>query len=316
MIYPWHHSRRFNSYPEYFKKLFGGRLQKVTVDAGFTCPNRDGTLSTGGCTFCSNDAFNPSYCQPSKSVTQQIKEGIEFQKVRYSRAIGYLVYFQAFSNTYAPIEILKKLYTEALYYPEVKGIVIGTRPDCVDEEKLDMLSEISKIHFVVVEYGIESCYNNTLKAVNRGHTFEDTQHALYLTHKKNLLTGGHLIFGLPGESREEMLKEAEIISELPLHSIKFHQLQIMKNTRMANDFAKNPENFTFFELEDYLSFLVDFVEKLNPNLVIERIAGEIPPRFNAGPNWGNIRYDEVLRRFEKRLEERDTWQGKFYIKEV
>ncbi len=227
MTYPWGHNRRFNSYTEYFKKHFGERVQKVTIDAGFTCPNRDGLLARGGCTYCNNDAFNPSYCQPIKSVTQQIEEGVEFHKVRYRRATKYLAYFQAYSNTYAPLEELKKIYDQALSFPGVVGLVIGTRPDCIDDEKLEYFSKLSEQYYIIIEYGIESCYNKTLEFINRQHTFEQSAEAIIKTAEYGINTGAHIIFGLPGESRDKMLQEAKILSELPISNIKFHQLQIV-----------------------------------------------------------------------------------------
>jgi radical SAM protein (TIGR01212 family) len=308
-MHPWHHHRRFNSFSEYLKREFGGRVQKLSIDAGFTCPNRDGSKGMGGCTYCDNDAFNPSYCNPVKSITQQIQEGIEFHRVRYRRAGRYLAYFQAYSNTYAPLDKLKKLYDEALAFPEVAGLVIGTRPDCIDEEKLDYFRQLSKTHYIILEYGIESCYDKTLQRINRGHTFEDSVKALEMTSHMGIRTGAHLIFGLPGETREEMLKEAAILSGLPINTIKFHQLQIIKNTLMESEFKENPDDFTRFTLDDYIEFIIDFIERLNPKIVIERFAGEVPPRFLAEASWGLIRYDQVLGMIEKRMEKRDSWQG-------
>ena len=310
--YPWGHNRRFNTYADYFKSRFGERVQKVSVDAGFTCPNRDGTQGRGGCTYCNNDAFNPSYCQPEKSVRQQILEGITFHKVRYRRAEKYLAYFQAYSNTYAELDYLKKVYTEALDVPGVVGLVVGTRPDCVDDEKLDYFAELAKKKYLIIEYGIESCYNKTLEKINRQHSYEQSVEAIQKTAQRGIRSGAHLIFGLPGETREEMLHEAEIISRLPLDNVKFHQLQIIKGTQMAKDYALNPRDFNLFSWEEYREFMIDFLERLNPRFVVERITGEAPPRFLAGPRWGLKRTDQILNLFEQRLEERNTWQGRLY----
>jgi hypothetical protein len=310
--FPWGHSRRYNSYSEYFKREFGTRVQKVTIDAGFTCPNRDGTKGTGGCTYCNNDAFNPSYCQPHKSITRQITEGIDFHKVRYRRSKNYLAYFQAYSNTYGSLEYLKSLYNEALAFPGVIGLVIGTRPDCIDEEKLDYFARLAETHYVIIEYGIESCYNRTLERINRGHTFEESEAAIWKTAEYGIHTGAHLIFGLHGETEEDMLAEARIVSELPLDTIKFHQLQIIKDTPMVNDFLSNPDQFNLFTLEGYIDFIVRFTERLNPDFVIERFTGEAPPRFQAGKTWGNLRSDQVQILIEEEMEKRDTWQGKMY----
>lgn len=313
-IYSWGHGRRFNAYPDYFRSIYGTRIQKVSVDAGFTCPNRDGTKGTGGCTYCLNDAFNPSYCMPDKSISRQLKEGIAFHKWRYKEAISYLAYFQAYSNTYAPLHKLKELYEEALNYPGVIGMIIGTRPDCIDHEKLSYLKSLSERYYIAVEYGIESCYDKTLKRINRGHTFPEAIEALEKTAEIGINTGAHFIFGLPGESRKEMLSQAEIISALPLKTVKFHQLQIMKGTLMEEEFRKNPGDFHFFSLEEYLDFFVLFLERLNPSIVVERFTGEAPPRFLAGEAWGKKRTDQIVSLIEKRLEELDTWQGRLFGK--
>jgi radical SAM protein (TIGR01212 family) len=311
-MYPWGYHRRFNSYAEYFKKEFGGRVQKLAIDAGFTCPNRDGSKGLGGCSYCDNDAFNPSYCTPEKSVAVQIGEGIEFHSKRYRRASRYLAYFQPYSNTYAPLEKLKEFYSQALAFPEIAGLVIGTRPDCMDEEKMAYFRELSDSHYIMLEFGIESCYDHTLERINRKHTFAETVSALELASQFGIKTGGHIIFGLPGESKDEMMKEAQILSALPLNNIKFHQLQIIKNTRMAEEFRKKPEDFTGFSLDEYIGFIITFIEKLNPSFVIERFAGEVPPRFLEGPGWGLVRNDQVLVKIEKKMEEMDTWQGKLF----
>ena len=311
--FPWGHSRRFNAYSSYFKKRFGGRIQKVSIDAGFTCPNRDGTVGTGGCTYCNNDAFNPSYCSPDKSVTEQLATGINFLKHRYHSPIGYLAYFQAYSNSYASIERLKMLYSEALSFQGIEGIIIGTRPDCVNEEKLDYFAELSEKYFVVVEYGVESCYNSTLKRINRGHTFGQAVEAIQKSASRKIKTGAHFIFGLPGESYDDMMKEADIISQLPIDSVKFHQLQIVRGTRMEREYEDNPGDFNLFDFEDYVEFFVKFLERLNPSIVVERFSGEAPPSVLAVHNWGKKRTDQIASIIEKRLEELDTWQGKMYI---
>jgi uncharacterized protein len=312
MTFEWGNTRRFNAYADYFKLHFGERVQKLSIDAGFSCPNRDGSVALGGCTYCNNDAFNPSYCLPEKPILQQIEEGIEFHARRYRRADKYLAYFQAYSNTYAPLPELKKIYDQAMHHPKIAGLVIGTRPDCMDEEKLDYFAALSQEKYVIIEYGIESCYDETLIKINRGHNFECLVNMLKLTSAKGIKTGAHLIFGLPGESRQQMLAEAEIISKLPLNNIKFHQLQIIKNTAMESDFNQHPGDYNFFSLEDYIEFIVEFLEKLNPAFVVERFAGEVPPRFLAGPGWGLIRNDQILQKIELRLAERDTWQGKLF----
>lgn len=312
IIYPWGHSRRFNAYANYFRDRFGARVQKVSIDAGFTCPNRDGTKGTGGCTYCNNNAFNPSYCTPLKTVTKQIEEGMEFHKWRYSESVSYLAYFQAYSNTYDSIEKLKKLYEEALSVPGVIGLIIGTRPDCIDDEKLDYLKKLSEKYYLSVEYGIESVFNKTLLRINRGHTFDEAAVIVRKTAEIGLNTGAHFILGLPGESREEMLSYADVISELPLTTVKFHQLQIIKGTTMEQEFQDHPSDFELFKWEEYLEFFIAFLERLNPEIVVERFTGEAPPRFLTGEGWGKKRSDEIVSLIEKQLEELNTWQGKKY----
>lgn len=338
--------KRYNSFVGYFKRKYGERLQKIVLDAGFTCPNRDGKVGRGGCTYCDNAAFHPSYSTAGKSLHQQLDEGIGFHKVRYRTTEHYLAYFQSYSNTYAPLERLRELYEEALSHPQVVGIVIGTRPDCVDEEKLDYLASLAASPFpvssaavngcgklssamqdgredgvccgskqftspiVIVEYGIESCYDRTLERVNRGHDFETARRAVHMTAARGIDVGAHFILGLPGETRQMMLDACELINELPLRSVKFHQLQIVKGTRMEKEYAENPQDFERFSLDGYLDFFTDMLERLRPDLCIERFAGEVPPRFVNETPWGLIRNTELLRLLDQRLEQRDTWQGR------
>ena len=304
--------KRYRSFVGYFKEKYGSRVQKIVIDAGFTCPNRDGSISVGGCTYCNNDAFHPSYSVPENSIFKQIDDGIEFHQNRYRNADGYLAYFQSFSNTYAPLDRLKELYEEALSHPAVRGIVIGTRPDCVDAEKLDYLQQLSKEKIVIVEYGIESCYNRTLERINRGHTYEQAVEAINETAKRGIHQGVHFILGLPGESKEDLFAMADKINKLPIQSVKFHQLQIVKGTAMEREFERVPEDFIQFELAEYIEFFADFLELLRPDLYIERFAGEVPPRFVNSTPWGSIRNVELLRLLDKKLEEKDTYQGLKY----
>jgi radical SAM protein (TIGR01212 family) len=312
IVFPWGDGRRFNSYPSYIRKKFGGRVQKVSIDAGFTCPNRDGTRGTGGCTYCNNDAFNPSYCTPEKGISKQIAEGVEFHHKRYRRATGYLAYFQAYSNTYADVSILEKMYSEALAFPGVQGLVIGTRPDCINSEIIKMLKELAASNYITVEYGVESCYNETLKRVNRGHSFEEAVEAIRMTADAGINTGAHFIFGLPGETVDQMLDSAEIISRLPLTAVKFHQLQIISNTAMAIEYSGHPERFMMLTFEEYMEFFIDFLERFTPGIIVERFTGEAPPGMVIAPRWGKKRTDEIMNIFEKRLEERNTWQGRLF----
>ena len=320
--------KRYNSFVGYFKRRYGERLQKIVLDAGFTCPNRDGTVGRGGCTYCDNAAFHPSYSTAGKSLHQQLDEGIVFHKVRYRTTEHYLAYFQSFSNTYAPLERLRQLYEEALSHPSVVGLVIGTRPDCVDEEKLDYLSDLAHgrvltgwsrslagepsrtAPVIVVEYGIESCYDTTLLRINRGHDFDTARRAVEMTAARGLDVGAHFILGLPGESRQMMLDSCAMINELPLRSVKFHQLQIVKGTRMEQEYASAPQDFERFTLDEYLDLFADMLERLRPGLSIERFVGEVPPRFVNETPWGLIRNVELLRLLDQRLESRQTWQGR------
>lgn len=334
--------KRYNSFVGYYRRRYGERLQKLVLDAGFSCPNRDGTVGRGGCTYCDNAAFHPGYSTPGKPLLTQIDEGIEFQKVRYPRARHYLAYFQAYSNTYGPLDRLKALYEEVLSHPEVVGIVIGTRPDCVDEKKLDYLAGLASgcvlsgwqrylrqapgptvqapvpdtltAPIVVVEYGIESCHDSTLRHINRGHSFECARKAVEMTAERGIDTGAHFILGLTGETREMLLDQCGLISSLPLRSVKFHQLQIVRGTVIEKEYAADPSAFYRPGLDEYLDFVIDILERLRPDLYIERVAGEVPPRFVNDTPWGLVRNFEILRLLDKRLEERDTWQGRLYSK--
>ena len=313
MIYPWGDSRRYNSYAGYFRRVFGGRVQKLSADAGFTCPNRDGTIAEGGCTFCNNGAFTPSYCIPSKGIRRQIEEGIEFHRRRYRGASRYLVYFQSFSNTYAPLERLRPLYAEALAHPEVAGIVVGTRPDCIDEEKLDYFAGLARTHYVAIEYGIESTCDETLRAVNRGHDFACAAAAVRRTAARGLPVGAHFILGLPGETDRMLLDGIGRINELPLTTIKFHQLQLFRGTAMARSYEADPSAFRFRTAEEYLDLVVELLRRLRPDIVVERFASEAPPRFLCGPTWGKLRNERLWTMLEKRLAERDAYQGEIFI---
>ena len=317
--------KRYNTFVGYYRRQYGERLQKLVIDAGFTCPNRDGTVGRGGCSFCDNAAFHPSYSTSGKSIAEQIDEGIEFHQVRYRNTKHYLAYFQSYSNTYAPVSRLRELYLAALTHPKIVGIVIGTRPDCVDEEKLDFLAGLKAgeglgdwhrdgfEHPVVkVEYGIESCYDETLLRVGRGHDVAVAEKAVRMSAERGLEPGAHFILGLPGETREMLLGQCRFISSLPLHSVKFHQLQIVKGTRIEKEFAQVPQDFLRLSLPDYLDMVIDILERLRPDLYIERVAGEVPPRFVNETQWGLIRNFQILHLLDERLSERNTWQGRLY----
>ena len=312
MIYPWGDERRFNSYAAHFRRVFGHRMQKVTINAGFSCPNRDGKISTGGCTFCDNAAFTPSYCDSAKSITQQIDEGIEFHRKRYRTAQQYLAYFQSFSNTYAPLERLRECYDEALAHPDIAGIVVGTRPDCVDEQKLDYFAELSRKKYVTIEYGVESCYDETLRRINRGHDFATAERAIRMTAERGIHCGAHFILGLPGESDEMLVKQVERINALPLTTAKFHQLQLFRGTALAREWDEHPERFRFWTIEEYLDLFVEILRRLRPDIVVERFAGEAPPRYHHTEGWGLVRNEQLLAMLDKRLEQRGVHQGDIF----
>ena len=317
--------KRYNTFVGYYKRVYGERLQKLVIDAGFTCPNRDGTVGYGGCSFCDNAAFHPSYSTAGKSIAAQIDEGIEFHQVRYRNTRHYLAYFQSYSNTYAPLPRLKELYLAALSHPHIVGIVIGTRPDCIDEEKLDWLAELKAGRalpdwhrdgfgspVVKVEYGIESCYDATLLRVGRGHDVAAAERAVRLSAERGLDPGAHFILGLPGESRSMLVDQCSFISSLPLHSVQFHQLQLVKGTRIEKEYAAVPDDFLRLDLPEYLDLVVDILERLRPDLYIERVAGEVPPRFVNETQWGLIRNFQILHLLDDRLSARDTWQGRLF----
>lgn len=313
MIHVWGDERPYNSYSGYFRRLFGERVQKLSVDAGFTCPNRDGKVGTGGCTFCINGAFTPSYCTPEKSIGQQIAEGIDFHRNRYRTASRYLVYFQSFSNTYAPVDVLRGRYSEALANPLVAGIVIGTRPDCIDDEKLDLLCEIARTKYVAVEYGIESVNDSTLQAVNRGHDFAAARRAVEMTAARSLNVGAHFIIGFPGESDSDIIDSVAVINSLPLTTIKFHQLQVFRGTAMAAEYDRDPSKFPFRTVEEYIDLMVGILRRLRPDIVVERFASEAPPRYHYGRNWGLLRNETLWSMLEKRLREQGAYQGEKFV---
>ena len=312
-MYIWGDDRPYNSYAAYFRRLFGSRVQKVAVNAGFTCPNRDGKVSTGGCTFCNNSAFTPSYCIPTKSVAQQIEEGIEFHRRRYRTASRYLAYFQSFSNTYAPLEILQDVYSQALDNPLVAGIVVGTRPDCIDEQKLDYFASLARTHYVALEYGIESTDDAVLASINRGHDYATAVRAVEMTAERGIHCGAHFILGLPGQSDEDLIAQTDKINALPLTTVKFHQLQVFRGTTMAEQYDNNPEQFRFWTVDEYIELFSEILSRLRPDIVVERFASEAPPRYHYGRNWGLVRNETLWTMLEKRLLEKNIYQVKNFI---
>ncbi len=302
---------RYNDFTSFIREKFDSRVQKVSINAGFTCPNKDGTKGTGGCTYCNNNTFNPDYCKPIKSITQQVNEGIEFFSKKY-KSQNYLAYFQAFTNTYAPIEKLRDMYEEALSHPEIIGLVIATRPDSIKDEVLDYLEILAKDYFIKLEFGLESTNNKTLSLINRCQTHEEAVDAYARAMNRGLHLGGHLILGLPSESRDDMLNHAREISKLPIQTLKIHHLQIVKHTMMAIQYKKDPDFFDFMELNEYIDLVVDFLEILSPDIIIERFFSESPEKMLIYPKYGLKNY-EVKSLVVKRLVERDTYQGRLFI---
>jgi len=305
--------KRYNNYKDTLKQLFSNRVQKISINAGFTCPNRDGSKGRGGCTYCNNQTFVPGYCHPVKSVTQQIEEGIEFflRKEKY-RDQTYLAYFQSYTNTYDTLDKLRLIYDEALQHPRISGIVVGTRPDCVNDLILDYFEELSKKTYVMIEYGIESTDDKTLEFINRGHDYQCAVDAINATASRGIYTGAHLILGLPGESRETILAHADKMNKLPITALKLHQLQLVKGTIMAKQMKTNPEWFQFYTAEEYIDLTVDFIERLSPDIAIERFVSQSPKDLLISPDWG-LKNFEFVAKVEKRLEERGTWQGKILV---
>ena len=300
--------RRFNSFGRFAREKFGGRrLQKVNIDAGFTCPNRDGTLGVGGCVYCNNDSFRPGGCRPALPVAAQVENGISYLGRRY-KAGQFLAYFQPFTNTYAPVEELEKLYLEALAHPLVAGLAIGTRPDCVDERKIALLERLAKSHFILVEYGLQSIYEKSLRFIERGHGFDAFLKAVDMTAGRGIHMGAHLIAGIPTETRDETLFMAERISEiLPVGFLKLHQLQVVRHTKLARLYAERP--FRVFGYEEYIDFAVDFIERLRPDIVVQRLFATAPRELLIAPEWDADRH-RILRDIEDRLTRRETFQGR------
>ena len=297
----------YNDYGAWMRRQFPFRVQKISIDAGFSCPNRDGHISHGGCTFCDNRTFNPSYCQPSKSITEQITEGKEFFRHKYPD-MKYLAYFQAFSNTYATLDTLQRRYEEALSAEDVVGIVIGTRPDCVSDEILNYLESLNQQTFMIVEYGIESVSDDTLRRVNRGHNFECSRRAIIETHNRGILTGAHIILGLPGESAEDNVRQADIISALPIEILKLHQLQIIRGTQLAAEYERQP--FNLYTADEYIDLCRRYIERLRPDMVLERFVSQSPKELLVAPKWGLKNY-EFANRFVNYMKRMDSWQGKY-----
>ena len=301
----------YNDFGAFLQSQFPFKVQKITLDGGFSCPNRDGSKGRGGCTYCNNRTFNPAYCHRDKSVAEQMREGISFFSRKYPH-MRYLAYFQAYTNTYASLKVLQQRYEEALAVEGCVGIVIGTRPDCMPDKLLDYLEELSRRTFLLVEYGIESCDDATLLRINRGHDYATAVDAVQRTAARGIYVGAHIILGLPGEERRDIMRQATELSKLPLTNLKMHQLQLIRGTRMAEEYAAFPGDFHLFALDDYIETVVDYVERLRPGLVLERFASQSPKELLIAPDWG-LKNHELVDKVKKRMRERDTWQGRLYV---
>ncbi len=299
---------RYNSYSQYIRNTFGQRVQKISVDGGFTCPNRDGSKGRGGCTYCNNQTFNPAYTSAQKSITQQLNEGVAFFQKKYEAQL-YLAYFQAYTNTYDTIERLEALYREALRHDKVIGLVISTRPDTISPQVVDLLQELAKDYYIVVEIGIESTLDRSLEHINRCHTYQDVIEAFDILKNKGIHLGGHLIIGLQGETVNDFIRHAEQISQLPIEFLKLHQLQIIKGTAMAKAYEGSPERFNLLDVETYVNVVVSFVKHLRPDIILERFSSESPKDLLIAPNWGGLKNFEITEKIRKEMEHQNVWQG-------
>jgi radical SAM protein (TIGR01212 family) len=287
------------SWSDFLRGIFPFKVQKISINGGFTCPNRDGTKGWGGCTYCNNQTFSPAYTLSAKPVAQQVEEGIRFFARKYPE-MKYLAYFQSYTNTYDRVENLLEKYYEALNHPEVVGLILATRPDCVSGELLDALEKIARQHFLLIEYGIESTDEGTLQHINRGHTYTEAVEAVRQTAERNIYAGAHIILGLPGESTETILSHADHLSELPLTTVKLHQLQLIKGTVMAQQWEAHPEQFYLYSVDEYIDLCLNFHRRLNPAFIIERFVSQAPKELLLAPDWGlkNYEFTERLRKAE------------------
>lgn len=298
-------TKHYNDFSTWLRRQLGCKVQKISIDAGFSCPNRDGTLSTGGCVFCDNNAFSPAYCRGNKSVKRQVEDGISFFKRKY-KDMKYLAYFQAFTNTYAPVEHLKSLYEEALSVEDVVGIVIGTRPDCVSDDILNYLEELNRQTFMIVEYGIESTDNKMLKRINRGHTYECSVRAIERTKERDILVGGHVILGLPGMTEEDCIREVERLNNTQLDILKLHQLQVVKDTRLAGEYLEKP--FKVFNIDEYIRLVATLIQHIRPGMILDRFISQSPAEMLIAPKWGIKNY-EFANALDNYLAKNNIYQG-------
>jgi hypothetical protein len=305
----------WNDYSSYIKSLFGTRVQKISVDAGFTCPNRDGTKGTGACIYCTNKSFSPFYCNGNLGIKQQLEKGISFFSPKY-KTQKYLAYFQSYTNTYDKLEVLEEKYLEALSVEGVVGLVIATRPDCINQQTLDLIKHIAKNKYVSIEFGAESTIDKTLDFINRGHSYSQTIDAVKLTSNAGINCGLHLIIGLPGENKNDFMNHALEISKLPIKTLKVHQMQVLKGTKLKQVFDENPELFYNLNLDNYINLIIEFLENLNPEIVVERFTSESPKEMIVYPDWNGKKNFEISSMVQRKMNALKTYQGKIYESNV
>lgn len=305
-------ARRYHAWNDHVKERYGGRVQKVSIEAGFTCPNRDGSVGTGGCTFCNNDGFTPGYLDRRQSITEQIDAGLDFLQRRYPGTQHYIAYFQSYSNTYGELERLRACYEEALAHPQISGLAIGTRPDCLPTPVLDYLAQLAQDYIIELEIGVESCNDAVLAAVNRCHDFAASVDAIERAAARGLEVTAHLMLGLPGESQESMLAGAQKISALPIRAVKLHQLQLVRGTALARQWQRDPISVPLLDEPACISLLADFIERLSPAILLQRVGSEVPPSLKLAPQW-NLRLSELAPRISAELARRGSWQGCRYV---
>ena len=301
-------NNRYNSYHDHLRERFGTRVHKVSIDMGFTCPNRDGTKAIGGCVYCNNDSFVPPYARFRYSMDEQIRHGIEYLRNRY-KAEKFIIYFQAYTNTYGEASQLERMYKEALKYDGVIGLAVGTRSDCIDEEKIDIFEKLARDYYVTIEYGIESIYDKTLDFMNRGHDYQSVIDAIELTKGRGVEIGTHIIVGLPTETEDEMLAMADEVSKLGINTFKIHNLHVVKNTPLERMYKEKP--FRLFSYEEYLKFIVKFLERLSPDIFVERLFTDTPQDILVAPKWTQ-RHNEIIYGIKSALERNNTFQGKHF----
>jgi uncharacterized protein len=300
-----HKELRINSYGTFLRRRFGCRVSKVNVDGGFTCPNRDGSRGTGGCIYCDNSSFSPKGTQPVIPIEEQMAAGMAYHRTRL-KSDKFLIYFQKFTNTYAPLPYLEDLYRRALDHPDVLGLSIGTRPDSITDETIDLLTELARDRYICVELGLQSIDDGILSRINRGHTVAE-----YLATVERLAGRGidictHLIYGFPGETRAGFLKGARLLAGLPVNSVKVHQLHAVEGTKLAQLYRNG--SYPFITISEYVETVCDFLEELPPRIAIQRLYGSAPLSIRVAPNW-NLKNNQMWYAIVNELKRRGTWQG-------